>query len=36
MNKWLGLAVATLIAGAAFAQQEQAGAADFRACQEAV
>ncbi|GMR22099.1 MAG: hypothetical protein BMS9Abin37_0427 [Acidobacteriota bacterium] len=36
MNKWLGLAVATLIAGGAFAQQEQAGAADFRTCQEAV
>ena len=36
MNKWLGVAVATLIAGGAFAQQEQAGAADFRACQEAV
>lgn len=36
MNKWLGLAVATLIASGAFAQQEQAGAADFRACQEAV
>ena len=36
MNKWLGVAVATLIAGGAFAQQEQAGATDFRACQEAV
>jgi tetratricopeptide (TPR) repeat protein len=36
MNKWIGLAVATLVAGAAFAQQEQPGAADFLACQEAV
>ena len=34
MNKWLGLAVATLVAGAAFAQQP--GEADFRACQEFV
>ncbi len=36
MNKWLGVAVATLIASGAFAQQEQAGAADFIACQDAV
>ena len=35
MNKWLGLAVATLVASTAFAQ-EQPGAADFLACQEAV
>lgn len=36
MNKWLGLAAVTLIASSAFALQEQPGAADFRACQEAV
>jgi len=36
MNKWLGMAVAALIANGAFAQQEQPGAADFLACQEAV
>ncbi|TDI44269.1 MAG: tetratricopeptide repeat protein [Acidobacteria bacterium] len=34
MTKWLGLAVATLVAGAAFAQQP--GEADFIACQESV
>lgn len=36
MNKWLGVAVAALIANGAMAQQEQPGAADFLACQEAV
>ena len=36
MNKWLGLAVMTLVASTAFAQQEQPGASDFLACQEAV
>ncbi len=35
MNKWLGLAVATFVAGAAFAQQDSPGAADFVACQKA-
>lgn len=36
MNKWLGTAVATFIASGAFAMQDQPGAADFLACQEAV
>lgn len=36
MTKWLGVAVAALIANGAFAQQEQPGAAEFLACQEAV
>lgn len=36
MNKWLGLAVALLAATGAFAQQQQPGAADFLACQDAV
>ena len=36
MTKWLGLAVATFVAGAAFAQQDSPGAADFLACQDAV
>lgn len=36
MYKWLGVAVVTLIASGASAQQEQPGAADFLACQEAV
>ena len=35
MNKWLGVAVLTLLAGGAFAQ-DAPGAADFVACQEAV
>jgi len=36
MNKWLGTAVATFIASGAFAIQDQPGAADFLACQDAV
>lgn len=36
MNKWLGLAVALLVATSVFAQQQQPGAEDFLACQEAV
>jgi tetratricopeptide (TPR) repeat protein len=36
MIKWLGMAVALLVASGAFAQQEQPGAADFLACQDAV
>ncbi len=36
MNKWLVTAVATFIASGAFAVQEQPGAADFLACQDAV
>ena len=35
MNKWLALAIAFFVAGEAFALQEQAGAAEFKACQEA-
>ena len=35
MKKWLGVAVAFCIAGEAFALQEQPGAAEFKACQEA-
>lgn len=35
MNKWLGVAVMALIANGAFALQEQPGAADFKACQQA-
>ena len=36
MKKWLGTAVVVLIANGASANQEQPGAADFLACQEAV
>lgn len=36
MSKWLALAVASLVASGAFAQQEQPGAEDFLACQDAV
>lgn len=36
MKKWLGTAVVALIANGASANQEQPGAADFLACQEAV
>lgn len=35
MNKWLALAIALFFAGEAIAVQEPAGAAEFKACQEA-
>ncbi len=36
MNKWLALAVFSMLASGVAAQQEQPGASDFRACEEAV